>query len=105
MGRDTTFTEYHLTQRGWMEGAWAVDKPPENLHPPPENRIETWRVNETSHDTYPQKPIPEWERIWVSAGWPEEDKLFQLRTQISDKLATEAQRTGQFSSYYPYKVP
>lgn len=81
MGTDTTYTEWHLTLRGWIQGNWGVHYPPETSHTPPEDRIETWLEKETTHDVYSSKPLREWKRIWESPDHTEYERK-DLRAKI-----------------------
>ncbi len=100
MGYDTTYTEYHLTARGWIEGAWAVDQPPTHSPPPPADRIETWLLKETTHDTYVSKPVQEWELLWASPHYLEEERR-QLRAKVYNEIVTEPNRLIRIQRHFP----
>ncbi len=100
MGYDTTYTEYHLTPRGWIEGAWAVNEPPKDSPPPPEDRIETWLEKESSHDTYSSKPQREWKLLWASPNYAEEERK-QLRAKARNEVVTEPNRTKRLFWNFP----
>jgi hypothetical protein len=88
MGYDRTFTEYHLTLRGWIAGACTEDNPPTEFPPPPEDRIETWMESEVSHDVYPGI-TRSWELLWVSPDYSE-DQRKQIRAEARDQVITDS---------------
>ena len=93
MGYDSTYTEYHLTPRGWVEGSWAANKQPQSTSPPPEDRIETWIEKETTHDTYISKPTREWKLIWASPDYSEEERK-KMRANIRNEVVTRIKQFG-----------
>ena len=102
MGYDTTYSEYHLTPRGWIQGAWAVEKPPTDSSPLPEDRIETWLLKETTHDIHIGKLQREWTQLWKSFELSEEQRR-RLRARARDDVVTEPNGTQQFFCIFPHK--
>jgi len=100
MGYDTTYTEYHLTPRGWIQGAWAVGREPTDTSPPPEDRIETWLQVETTHDTYIGKPSREWKLLWESDQHSEEERE-HLRDKARNNVVTDTNGTQHVFWHFP----
>ena len=93
MGTDTTYAEWHLTPRGWVEGDWSVSCPPPQSTTPPMDRIETWQVKETSHDVYPTRPQREWKLVWASPENTEADrKKLRAKTRTPANESTNPRR-------------
>jgi hypothetical protein len=90
MGYDTTYTEYHLTPRGWIQGAWDANKLPIESTPP-EDRIETWLQEETTHDTYPGKPTRDWKLLWIQPNHSEEERK-NLRAKFRKSSVLDSRR-------------
>jgi hypothetical protein len=84
MGYDTTYTEYHLTPNGWVEGNWWSNEPPQNSAPPVD-RIETWLLKETTHDPYIYRITKDWVLIWKSPDYMEEDRK-RMRAKIRNEV-------------------
>ena len=100
MAYDTTYTEYHLTPRGWIHGAWAVDEPPTDTSPPLEDCIEIWLQVEATNDTYPGKPAREWKLLWASDQYSKEERE-QLRAKARKSVVTDPNGTTHLCWHFP----
>ena len=96
MGTDTIYSRYYLTPRGWIEGDWAANRPIEVSNTPPDDCIETWELKEQSHDSYPTRPTRDWEFVWVSEDYSEEDRK---------KFRAEAKERATSNEQYSWKFP
>ncbi len=95
MGSDTVNSRYHLTPEGWIDGGWAANGPLENLPSPPPNRIETWDEKEQTHDDYPRKPLRDWNLVWASPDYSEEERK-QFRIQAKERSTQQEQLSWKF---------